>query len=199
MVNRQGVVGCVVDPLAGIARRSLAWIGDVALVTGLILLAVVVLRKAFGPTVTFHPEASLSNALQVDTAMVVLNATVATLLSASYFVISWAVLGGSPGQLVLGMRVRGESPGATLSLGQAITRWILLFPPFATLSVVTVRAPALGTLIWAGAVAWYLVLLVTTSRSASRQGLHDRVTGSVVHQRLREDRRRMPEVAADVR
>jgi hypothetical protein len=115
-----------------------------------------------------------------DKGMVVLIALVATGVSAGYFVVPWALLGGSPAQLALRLRVRGDGGGEALTLGRAVTRWLLLFPPFATVSTLAAGVPLLGSLVWGSALVWYLILLLTTARSETNQGLHDRLAGSVV-------------------
>jgi uncharacterized RDD family membrane protein YckC len=172
------------EPFASLTRRSLAWVLDVVLVTLLIFVAVSLLGAVVGPTVRVHPEAAtLEDVVQADLGMVVLDALLATGLSAAYFVLPWALLGGSPGQLVLGMRVRDHARGGTLPVGRALARWILLFPPFATVSALTAGMPVLGAAVWSAAVAWYLILLLTTARSETRQGLHDRIAATVVRRR----------------
>ena len=172
------------DPLASVSRRSLAWILDVVLVTLLIFVAVSVVDAVFGPTVSFRPEAAtLRDTVAVDKGLVVLTALVATGVSAGYFVVSWALLGGSPAQLALRMRVRGDAGGGALTLGRALARWILLFPPFATVSALTAGVPRVGWFVWGSALAWYLVLLLTAARSETNQGLHDRIARSVVRKR----------------
>ena len=91
------------DPFAGISRRSLAWIIDVIAVTVLIFAGVSVVDEVLGPAVRFHPEAAtLPDVVAPDIGLVVLDAVFATCLSAGYFVVPWAALGGSPGQLPLG-------------------------------------------------------------------------------------------------
>lgn len=179
------VAGPGSDPFASISRRFLAWIIDVFAVTVLIFVGVSVADEVFGPAARFHLEAAtLPDVVAPDLGIVVLNALVATVLSAGYFVIPWAFLGGSPGQLALRMRVRADDTvGGPLPVRQALTRWILLFPPFATVSALTVEVPSLGWLIWGSAPVWYLVLLLTTARSERKQGLHDRLAGSVVRTR----------------
>lgn len=172
------------DPLASVSRRSLAWILDVVLVTLLIFVAVSVVDAVFGPTVSFRPEAAtLPETVAVDKGLVVLTGLVATGVSAGYFVVSWALLGGSPAQLALRMRVRGDAGGGALTLGRAVARWILLFPPFATVSALTAGVPRVGWFVWGSALAWYLVLLFTAARSETNQGLHDRIARSVVRKR----------------
>jgi hypothetical protein len=168
-------------PFTSISRRSLAWILDVALVTVLIFVGVAVVDAAFGPTVRTHRDAAaLEDVLAAETGRVVLNALLATGLSVGYFVVPWAVLGGSPAQLALRMRVRGSTDGEPLPIGRALARWILLFPPFATVSALTAGMPLVGAFVWGAAVIWYVVLLLTTARSDTNQGLHDRIARSVV-------------------
>ena len=172
------------EPYASLTRRFLAWVLDVVLVTLLIFVAVSLLGAVVGPTVRIHPEAAtLEDVVAADLGRVVLDAVLATGLSAAYFVLPWALLGGSPGQLALGMRVRDRAGGGTIPVERALARWILLFPPFATVSALTAGLPVLGALVWSAAVAWYLVLLVTTARSGTRQGLHDRIAATVVRRR----------------
>jgi uncharacterized RDD family membrane protein YckC len=180
------------EPFASVTRRSLAWVIDVAVVIVLIFVAVSVLSAIAGPAVRVHPEAAaLEDVVAADRGRVVRDALLATGLSAAYFVIPWALLGGSPGQLALRIRVRAHDGGDRLSVGRALARWVLLFPPFATVSALTAGEPRLGALIWASAVVWYLVLLLTTARSDTNQGLHDRIAASVV-------RKRRPEAAYGV-
>jgi uncharacterized RDD family membrane protein YckC len=172
------------EPFAGIARRSLAWLVDVVLVTLVIFVAVSAVGAVAGPTVGIHPDAAtLEDVVAADLGRVVLDALLATALSAAYFVLPWVLLGASPGQLALGMRVRDRDGDDGLPVGRALARWILLFPPFATVAALTAGLPVLGALVWSAAVAWYLVLLVTAARSETRQGLHDRIAATVVRRR----------------
>lgn len=180
-LGEPALAGPAGDPVASVARRSLAWIIDVVLVTVLIFVAVSAVDAVFGPTVSFRPEAAtLPDTVAADKGMVVLIAFVATGLSAGYFVVPWALLGGSPAQLALRLRVRGDRGGEALTLGRAVARWLLLFPPFATVSTLAAGVPLLGSLVWGSALVWYLILLLTTARSETNQGLHDRLAGSIV-------------------
>jgi hypothetical protein len=122
----------------------------------------------------------LRDTVAVDKGLVALNALFATILSAAYFVVPWTRLGGSPAQLALRMRVRGDARGEALTIPRALLRWLLLFPPFATVSALAAGVPLLGWLVWGSALVWYLVLLLTTAQSETNQGLHDRIAGSVV-------------------
>jgi RDD family len=178
---KQGPPPLAAERAASIIRRSLAWIMDVLVVTAIIFLGVSAVDELVGPAVTFRLEAAdLPGVVTADKGVVVAEAVVATALSAGYFVIPWTLFGGSPGQLALRMRVRDEAGGEGLSVGRSLIRWLLLFPPFATLSALTAGAPLLGWLVWGSALAWYLVLLLTAVRSETNRGFHDRVAGSVV-------------------
>jgi hypothetical protein len=169
---------------------------DVVLVTVLIFVAVAVVDAVFGPTVRIHPEAAtLEDVVAADAGRVALNALVAAGLSACYFAVPWALVGGSAAQLALGIAVRDRTDGGTLPIGRALARWILLFPPFATVSALTAGMPLLGAFVWVTAVVWYCVLLLTAVRSDTNQGLHDRIVGSVVSRQQRRAAYR----AADVR
>jgi hypothetical protein len=175
------------EPFASITRRFLAWVIDVVVVTLLIFVGVSLMGAILGPAVRIHLEAAtLEDVVKGDLGRIALDALLATGLSAAYFVLSWALLDGSPGQLALRMRVRDREGGDTLSMGRALARWILLFPPFATASALTAGMPRLGVLIWASAVVWYLILLLTAARSEMKQGLHDRIAASVVRMRRAE-------------
>jgi RDD family protein len=162
----------------------LAWVIDVLVVTLLIFVGVSAVDAVVGPAVHIRLEAAeLTNVLTVDKGIVVVDAFVAAALGAGYFAVPWALLSGSPGQLALRMRVRTDTGGETLTLGRALARWILLFPPFATASALTAGVSLLGWVIWGCALVWYLVLLFTTVRSDSKQGLHDRIVHSIVSKR----------------
>jgi hypothetical protein len=169
------------EPLATISRRLLAWILDVALVTVLVFVGVSIVDALLGPAVSFHPEAvALMDTVAVDKGAVAANALVATALSAAYFVAPWALWGGAPAQLALRLRIRGDADGHRLPVARAFARWVLLFPPFATVSALAVGVRLVAWLIWGSALAWYLVLLFTAARSGTNRGLHDRLAGSVV-------------------
>jgi hypothetical protein len=167
-----------------------AWIIDTVVVIALIFIGASVVAAVFGPTVRFPSAATAVSASTVDADRVLLNALVSTSLSAMYFVVPWVVFGASFGQLLAGMQICDETSGQTLPPGRAIARWILLLPPFGTIAALTAGMPGLGMLMWGSAPLWYLVLLITTSRSATKQGLHDRIARSVVCGRTLDGDRR---------
>ena len=96
-----------------------------------------------------------------------------------YFVGLWT----SSGRATLGMRamklqVGNAFDGRTLTIEQAIRRWVGLGLPFQALSLVPAVSSATGGLLF----LWYLALLISTAISSTRQGLHDRFANSAVVQ-----------------
>jgi RDD family len=172
------------ESVAGTFRRFLAWMIDLLAVTALVFVVVSLIDAAIGPTVEIRPDAAtLPATVSVDRARLVLDAVVATGLSAAYFVAPWTLVGASLGQLALRIRVRRAGSDKTLPVGRATARWLLLFPPVATLSTFTTGAPLLGWFLWGGAALWWAILFLTTVGSVTRQGLHDQLAGSVVSKR----------------
>ena len=169
---------------AGTFRRFLALLIDLFAVTALVFAAVSLIDAAIGPTVEIRPDAAtLPATVSVDRAMLVLDAAVATGLSAAYFVAPWTLVGASLGQRALRIRVRRAGTDETLPVGRATARWLLLFPPVATVSTFTTGVPLLGWFLWGGAALWWAILFLTTVGSVTRRGLHDRLAGSVVSKR----------------
>ena len=172
------------ESVAPTFRRFLALLIDVLTVTALVFIAVSLIDVAIGPTVEIRPDAAtLPATVSVHRAALLLDAVVATGLNAAYFVAPWTLVGASLGQLALRIRVRRAGTDETLPVGRATARWLLLFPPVATVSTFTAGVPLLGWFLWGGAAVWWAVLLITTVGSVARQGLHDRLAGSVVSNR----------------
>lgn len=109
-----------------------------------------------------------------------ISALIGIIVSAAYFIWSWVSLRGSPGMRVLGLQVGNEADGATLTWGQAATRWALLFGPWALAQLLGAIAVGLGAIISLLAFIWLIVLLVTIARSPTKQGLHDQYAHTVV-------------------
>ncbi|MGH8909147.1 MAG: RDD family protein [Egibacteraceae bacterium] len=163
--------------VAGVSKRLVAWVLDVMLIIVLIYMTSTVILATLGPTVRVSPETGGAEAVPL---MVAVNAFGATAVSASYCVVSWRVLRASPVQRLFGLQVCGAAERDALGWGKALARWILLFPPFGVLAALSARSPVLGSLLWGSAPVWYLLLFVSTVRSPTRQGLHDRAAGSLV-------------------
>jgi len=170
------------ERLAGVVARLVAWMLDVVVVVLLIVVASAAVGTILGPAVRFGSAGS-ADPISVDAGRAASNALVSTMLSAAYFVIPWVRFGGSGVQLLLGLEVQSETDGGRLPPGRALARWVLLFPPFGNVAALMAGRPVLAALVWSSALVWYPLLLITTLRSATRQGLHDRVVRSVVRRR----------------
>lgn len=99
------------------------------------------------------------------------------LVSFVYFVFFWT--GGrraTPGQQLFKLQVGNAFDGKALSADQAVRRW-LAFGTFLGLFVVLPTVYPLASLI---ELVWAIALLVTTVRSPTKQGLHDRFANTAV-------------------
>ena len=160
---------------ADVPNRVVAFALDGLFISILIVVASAILWILKGPTIRFN-----AGGLSVDQSSAIANAILSTALSAIYFVASWSVLGGSPGQRALAMRVNRDGNYENLSVAQGLIRWLLLAPPFGA-AVVVLGVPGEAAFwIQLAAWAWYLILLITTARSPTKQGLHDRAAHSAV-------------------
>ena len=104
---------------------------------------------------------------------------VTTLLGGAYFILSWS--GGrraTLGQRLFNIQVGNAFDGLALTMVQAIKRWVGL-GSFLGLFAVVPSSAAYGA---ANAVefVWAIVLLISTSTSPTKQGLHDRFANSAV-------------------
>jgi uncharacterized RDD family membrane protein YckC len=98
-------------------------------------------------------------------------------LGALYFIASWS--GGrraTLGQRLLKIQVGNAFDGRPLSFDQAVRRWLGL-GEFLSLFGLTAGLAALASGIQ---LIWWIVLLITTATSPTKQGLHDRIANSAV-------------------
>lgn len=96
-----------------------------------------------------------------------------------YFVGLWTSrLQSTLGMRLLKLRVVGVRTTRTLSINDAVLRWISLSGAISILTLV----PGLGQYLGLVLLLWILVLLISTSTNPLRQGLHDRWARSVVVQ-----------------
>ncbi len=115
---------------AGVPARVVAYLVDAVLLSVLFFAILAVLAFVIRPTVRFvSPLDVLRARVIVDSGRVVLDAIVTTAFSAFYFVLSWHRLGASPGQRLLGLRVRDQRGRIGLGVRDALVRWAFLGPP----------------------------------------------------------------------
>jgi uncharacterized RDD family membrane protein YckC len=172
--TRRAVPGPMVDRFADVAGRVIAYVLDSLLVALLIFAGAAVVSLLVGPAVRFE-----SSGVSVDRGLAVVNALVAAVVNAAYFVGSWTAVGASPAQRLLRMKIIAEVGGGRPTLAQSLIRWALLGAPWAV-ATVAVGLTSGGLVVQVLALGWYLVLLVSTAASRRKQGLHDRVAGTIV-------------------
>jgi uncharacterized RDD family membrane protein YckC len=96
-----------------------------------------------------------------------------------YFVGFWSSpLQATIGMRLLKLRVLGATTAGTLSINDGVLRWLALTGALSIIAVV----PGLSQYTDLIALAWVIILLVTTSSHPLHQGLHDRWARSVVVQ-----------------
>jgi uncharacterized RDD family membrane protein YckC len=100
-------------------------------------------------------------------------------ISAGYFIYTWTAMRGTIGMKVLGMQVGNAVDGATITMDQAIRRWLALGGIFSLTQTLN-PLPLLGILLGLAALIWVIALLVTTAQSPTKQGLHDQFAGTMV-------------------
>jgi uncharacterized RDD family membrane protein YckC len=168
---------------ADVPNRIIAYIIDAILVgiVGLILGAILFAVLGAPTTTTFVPNGTLFGAIETKTNFVSLLAfaILGLALSAGYFIYTWTAMRGTVGMKVLGMQVGNAADGATITMDQAIRRWLALGGIFSLAQTLN-QFPLLGILIGLGALIWTIALLVTTAQSPTKQGLHDQFAGTMV-------------------
>lgn len=96
-----------------------------------------------------------------------------------YFVALWTSgWRATLGMRLIGIRVFQAADGGPLTLEAATVRWLALTGIVQLLAIVPVAGGVLGLV----ALAWVIVLLITTATDRLHQGFHDRWAGSVVVQ-----------------
>jgi uncharacterized RDD family membrane protein YckC len=158
--------------ISPVLPRVVAYIFD-ALILGLVNVAIQVALGVYGTDGVIRlattPEAIAAS-------------LIGALIDVLYFVGLWRSSGrATVGMRIMHLRVVDIATGATMSVGAAARRWLLLQGVLTlgllAINVATPGDPSLG---FVAAVVWILVLLVSTATSPQKQGVHDRWASSVV-------------------
>ena len=161
---------------ADVPNRAIAYIIDAILVA--IVAGVVggVLGGVGMSTGTFEPG-TLN--FQVNYVGLLVSAVIGAAISAAYFIYTWTSMRGTLGMKALGMQIGNAGDGQTLTMDQAIRRWLVIAAPGILAQVIWV-VPALGALIGLLAFGWFIYLLWTTYSSPTKQGVHDKFANTMV-------------------
>ncbi len=159
---------------ADLPNRMIAYIIDVILI-GIVGIVIGAITGSFMPVVQFD----LVNGFHYNYVAALINAVIGAALSAAYFVYTWTAMRGTVGMKVLGMQIGSEKDGATLTMDQAIRRWVV-FGGWIAVAQALNPIPLLGLLIGLVALGYVIYLLYTTAQSPTKQGFHDKFVGSMV-------------------
>jgi len=170
---------------ADVPNRIFAYIID-AIIVGIVgLIISIVVFAIFGsPTsVTTVPDANSLLGIRIETQTNIIPTLVYAVfgiaLSGGYFIYTWTAMRGTIGMRALGMQVGNAADGATMTMDQAIRRWLALGGIFSLAQTLN-PLPLVGLLIGLAALAWVIFLLVTTAQSPTKQGWHDKFAGTIV-------------------
>jgi uncharacterized RDD family membrane protein YckC len=154
-------------------------VGLAGFIVSLVLYAIV--GSPISTTTVADPNSIFGVRVDTTTNYVatLLGALVGLAISAGYYIYTWTAMRGTVGQKLLGMQVGNAADGATITMEQAVRRWLALGGIF-TLSQFLNPIPALGLLIGLAAFIWAIALLVTTAQSPTKQGLHDQFANTIV-------------------
>jgi uncharacterized RDD family membrane protein YckC len=154
---------------ADVPNRAIAYIIDaiiVAIVVGIInsILSGIGLASA-----TIEPG-TLN--VSINIVGLIVSAIIGAVVSAAYFVYTWTSMRATIGMRVLGMQIGNAGDGKTLTMDQAVRRWLIIAAP-GLLSQVLFVLPIIGFLLALVSLAWFIYLVYTTAKSPTKQGYHD--------------------------
>lgn len=153
---------------ADVPNRVIAYIID-AILVGIINVVIASILGGLGLTaVTITPDLQVS----VNYFAAVVLGVVGLIVSAAYFIYTWTSMRATIGMRVLGMQIGNAGDGATMTMNQAIRRFLAISAP-SILAQVFQPLPLIGVIIGLFALIWYIYLLYTTAKSPTKQGWHD--------------------------
>ena len=152
---------------ADLPNRIIAYIIDIIVVV-IINVVVGIILAAIGLAATS------GSGLDVSTNWVgsIIFALVALAINGAYFIYSWTNRRATLGMQALGLQIGTFPGGATITMDQAVRRWLALGAIFSIAQVFN-PIPLLGLLLGLAALVWVIFLLYTTWKSPTKQGWHD--------------------------
>jgi uncharacterized RDD family membrane protein YckC len=185
LTSQQAVAGPAGLFYADVPNRIIAYIIDAILVGIVGAIIGIFLFAILGPTTKVEtvadPNSLLGVRFETSTNYVsaLVFAAVALAISAGYFIYTWTAMRGTVGMKLLGMQVGNAADGATITMEQAIRRWLALGGIFSLAQTLN-PLPLLGILVGLASIIWVIALIVTTAQSPTKQGLHDQFAGTIV-------------------
>jgi uncharacterized RDD family membrane protein YckC len=162
---------------ADVPNRAIAYIID-AIIIGIVNLVAFAILAGIGlnpVTIDLNSPGLVSYNFVAG----LIAALVGLAISGAYFLYTWTAMRGTIGMKALGMQVGNAGDGKSLTMEQAVRRWIALGAPFSVAQAFN-PAPAIGVLLGLAAFAWFIFLLWTTYSSPTKQGFHDKFANTMV-------------------
>jgi uncharacterized RDD family membrane protein YckC len=161
---------------ADVPNRAIAYIIDSILV-GIVAAILTGILAGIGLSTGSFTPGTLN--FEVNFVGLIISAIVGAALSAAYFVYTWTSMRGTVGMKILGMQIGNSGDGKTLTMDQAVRRWLVIAAP-GILAQVLFVLPAIGALLGLVAFGWFIYLLWTTYSSPTKQGFHDKFANTMV-------------------
>lgn len=154
---------------ADVPNRAVAYIMD-AIIVGIVVSIVNGIIGGMGlSAVTIEPGTSV---VSINFVGLIVAAIVGAAISAAYFIYTWTSMRATLGMRVLGMQIGNAGDGKTLTMDQAVRRWLAIAAP-GLLAQILIVIPAIGFVLALVALGWFIYLIYTTAKSPTKQGFHD--------------------------
>jgi uncharacterized RDD family membrane protein YckC len=177
---KEPAAGPAGDVISGMGARIVAYLLDstlVAIVPTALTFTVFNYAEIFRDSIEAARLGETVAVEQAITTEIILVTLIGLGISFIYFVGFWTSGGRATlGMRGLKMRIVDARTGGTIGLGSAIKRWIVLGAPLSLLALV----PPVASIAGFAEIGLLLLLFITALGNDLRQGLHDRVAGSVI-------------------
>jgi uncharacterized RDD family membrane protein YckC len=154
---------------ADVPNRAVAYIID-AIIVGIIVSIITGILGGMGLAAASVDPTTL--AVSVSVVGIIVSGIVGALLSAAYFIYTWTSMRATLGMKVLGMQIGNAGDGKTITMDQAIRRWLAIAAP-GLLAQILIVIPGIGLLLGLLSIVWFFFLIWTTAKSPTKQGFHD--------------------------
>ena len=161
---------------ADVPNRAIAYIID-AIIVGVVVVIIGGILGGVGLATGSFAPGTLD--FQINYVGLIISAAVGAAISAGYFIYTWTSMRGTLGMKVLGMQIGNAGDGKTLTMDQAVRRWLVMAAP-GILAQVFFILPAIGSLLGLAAFGWFIYLIYSTAQSPTKQGWHDVFANTMV-------------------
>jgi uncharacterized RDD family membrane protein YckC len=161
---------------ADVPNRAFAYIIDAIIVAIVVSIVSAIIGGIGFRSATIDPT---TLAVSINFVGLIVSALVGSAISAAYFIYTWTSMRATIGMRVLGMQIGNAGDGKTLTMDQAVRRWLAIALP-GLLSQVLFVIPLIGLLLAILSILWFFYLIWTTAKSPTKQGFHDVFAGSQV-------------------